>query len=76
MYTTHKLLSYYTCNKRHINRAYLYTNCQNSPCGKEFNTTAFANLHIIFYNVYVKHYTVKKFKYLVIPSRHEVHLKS
>ena len=29
------------------------------PCGKEFNTTALANLHI--YNVYVKHYTVKKF---------------
>jgi hypothetical protein len=29
------------------------------PFGKEFNTTALANLHI--YNVYVKHYTVKKF---------------
>ena len=28
-------------------------------CGKEFNTTALANLHI--YNVYVKHYTVMKF---------------
>jgi hypothetical protein len=29
----------------------LYTNCQNRPSGKEFNTTAFVNLHI--YNVYV-----------------------
>ena len=29
----------------------LFTNCQNRPCGKEFNTAAFVNLHI--YNVYV-----------------------
>ena len=29
----------------------LYTNYQNRPCGKEFNTTAFVNLYI--YNVYV-----------------------
>jgi hypothetical protein len=29
----------------------LYTNCQNRPCGKKFNTIACANLHI--YNVYV-----------------------
>jgi hypothetical protein len=29
----------------------LYTNCQNRPCGKEFNTTAFVNL--LIYNVNV-----------------------
>jgi hypothetical protein len=33
-----------TCNERRINRVHLtfslYTNCQNRPCGKEFNTTA------------------------------------
>ena len=44
-----------TCNQRRINRVHLkislYTNYQNRPCGKEFNTTAFVNLHI--YNVYV-----------------------
>jgi hypothetical protein len=46
-----------TCNERRINRVhlkfslYMYTNCQNRSCGKEFNTTAFDNLHI--YNVYV-----------------------
>jgi hypothetical protein len=44
-----------TCNERRINRVHLnislYNNCQNRPCGKEFNTTAFVNLHI--YNVYV-----------------------
>jgi hypothetical protein len=43
-----------TCNERRINRVYLsfslYTNCQNRPYEKEFNTTAFVNLHI--YNVY------------------------
>ena len=45
------------CNERRINRVYLkfslflYTNCQNRRCGKEFNTTAFFNLHI--YDVYV-----------------------
>ena len=43
-----------TCNERQINRVHLkcslYTNCQNRPCGKEFNTTAFVNLHN--YNVY------------------------
>ena len=42
-------------NERRINRVhqqfYLYTNCQNRTCGKEFNTTAFVNLHI--YNIYV-----------------------
>jgi hypothetical protein len=44
-----------TCNERRINRVHLkfslYSNCQNRPCGKEFNITAFVNLHI--YNVYV-----------------------
>jgi hypothetical protein len=40
-----------TCNERCINRVHitfsLYTtNCQNRPCGKEFNTTAFVNLLI------------------------------
>ena len=44
-----------TCNERRINQVHLkfplYTNCLNRPCGKEFNTTALANLHI--YNVYV-----------------------
>jgi hypothetical protein len=30
---------------------YTCTNCQNRSCGKEFNNTAFINLHI--YNVYV-----------------------
>jgi hypothetical protein len=43
------------CNERRINRVHLnfslYTNCQNGPCGKEFNTTTFVNLHI--YNVYL-----------------------
>jgi hypothetical protein len=29
----------------------LYTNCQNRPCGKEFNTTAFVNLLICNVNV-------------------------
>jgi ABC-type transport system involved in multi-copper enzyme maturation permease subunit len=37
-------------NERCINRVHLtfslYTNCQNRPCGKEFNTTAFGNLLI------------------------------
>ena len=46
-----------TCNQRRINRVHLkislYTNYQNRPCGKEFNTTAFVNLHIYMYNVYV-----------------------
>jgi hypothetical protein len=44
-----------SCNERRINRVHLnfslYTNCQNRSCGKEFNTTAYVNLHI--YNVYV-----------------------
>ena len=44
-----------TCNERRINRVHLiislYTNYPNRPCGKEFNTTAFVNLHI--YDVYV-----------------------
>jgi hypothetical protein len=44
-----------TCNERRINRVHLkfslYTNCQNRPYGKEFNITAFDNLHI--YNAYV-----------------------
>ena len=44
-----------TCNERRINRVHLtfslHTNCQNRPCGKELNTTAFVNLHI--YNVYI-----------------------
>jgi hypothetical protein len=39
-----------TCNECCINRVHLtfslYTNCQNRPCGKEFNTTAFVNLLI------------------------------
>jgi len=39
----------------HINRVHLtfslYTNCQNRPCGTEFNTTAFVNL--LFCNVNV-----------------------
>ena len=43
-----------TCIERRINRVHLtfslYTNYQNRPCGKEFNTTALVNLHI--YNVY------------------------
>ena len=46
-----------TCKERRINRIHLqfsvYTNCQNRLCGKEFNTTAFVNLHI--YNVYVNY---------------------
>ena len=44
-----------TCNERCINRVHLtfslYTNCQNRPCGKEFNTTAFVNLLICNVNV-------------------------
>ena len=44
-----------TCNQRCINRVHLtfsvYTNCQNRPCGKEFNTTAFVNLLICNVNV-------------------------
>ena len=44
-----------TCKERRINRVNLkfslYTNCQNRPCGKEINTTAFVNSHI--YNIYV-----------------------
>ena len=42
-----------TCNERCINRVHLtfslYTNCQNRPCGKEFNT--FVNLLICNVNV-------------------------
>jgi hypothetical protein len=30
---------------------FLYTNCQNRPCGKEFNTTSFVNLLICNVNV-------------------------
>ena len=56
---------YLTCTRRHINQgrlAYcLYINCKNCPCGKKFNTTTFANLHI--YNVYVNHSTMKKWNY-------------
>jgi hypothetical protein len=44
-----------SCNERCINRVHLtfslYTNCQNRPCGKEFNTTAFVNLLICNVNV-------------------------
>jgi hypothetical protein len=44
-----------TCNERCINRVHLTfslcTNCQNRPCGKEFNTTAFVNLLICNVNV-------------------------
>ena len=44
-----------TCNERCINRVYLtfslYANCQNHPCGKEFNTTAFVNLLTCIVNV-------------------------
>jgi hypothetical protein len=44
-----------TCNELRINRVhltfFLYTNCQNRPCGKEFNTTAFVNLLICNVNV-------------------------
>jgi hypothetical protein len=44
-----------TCNERCINRVHLtfslYTNCQNRPFGKEFNTTAFVNLLICNVNV-------------------------
>jgi hypothetical protein len=44
-----------TCNERCINRVHLtfslYTNCQNRPCGKELNTTAFVNLLICNVNV-------------------------
>jgi hypothetical protein len=44
-----------TCKERCINRVHLtfslYTNCQNRPCGKEFNTTAFVNLLICNVNV-------------------------
>jgi hypothetical protein len=44
-----------TCNERCINRVHLtfslYANCQNRPCGKEFNTTAFVNLLICNVNV-------------------------
>jgi hypothetical protein len=47
-----------TCNERCINRVHLtfslYTNCQNRPCGKEFNTTAFVNLLICNVNVNIK----------------------
>ena len=39
-----------TCSERRINRVHLqfsfYTNCQNRPCGKEFNTTTYVNLDI------------------------------
>jgi hypothetical protein len=46
-----------TCNERCINRVHLtfslYANCQNRPCGKEFNTTAFVNLLICNVNVYI-----------------------
>jgi hypothetical protein len=52
-----------TCNE--FNRVHLrfslYTNCQNRPCGKKFNNTAFVNLHI--YNVYVNIILWRKFKY-------------
>jgi hypothetical protein len=62
----HEHLSYYNLYERYINRVHLtftlHTNCQNRPCGKEFNTTAFVNLLIC------KHYTVKKLKYRI----HEV----
>jgi hypothetical protein len=48
-----------TCNERCINRVhltfYLYTNCQNRPCGKQFNTTAFVNLLICNVNVHIAH---------------------
>ena len=44
-----------TCNERCINREHLpfslYTNCQNRPGGKEFNTIAFVNLLICNVNV-------------------------
>jgi hypothetical protein len=44
-----------TCNERCINRVHLtfslYANCQNRPCRKEFNTTAFVNLLICNINV-------------------------
>ena len=44
-----------TCNERCINRVHLtfslYTNCQNRPYGKEFNTTTFVNLLICNVNV-------------------------
>ena len=42
-----------TCNERCIKHLTfsLYTNCQNRPCGKEFNTTAFVNLLICNVNV-------------------------
>jgi hypothetical protein len=54
-----------TCIERRINRLHLsfslYTNCQNRPCGKEFNTTALVNLHI--YSVYVNIILWKKIKY-------------
>jgi hypothetical protein len=44
-----------TCNERCINRVHLtfslYTNCQNRPCIKEFNTTTFVNLLICNVNV-------------------------
>jgi hypothetical protein len=34
-----------------LNTLHLYTNCQNRPCGKEFNTTAFVDLLICNVNV-------------------------
>ena len=51
----HEHLSYYNLERTCINRVHLifslYTNCQNRPRGKEFNTTAFANLRICNVNV-------------------------
>jgi hypothetical protein len=47
----HCVESYLYYIERRINRVHLqfslYDNCQNRPCGKKFNTTAFVNLHIL-----------------------------
>jgi hypothetical protein len=49
-YPKHTFCRITTCDEGCINRVHLtfslYTNRQNRPCGKEFNTTAFVNLFI------------------------------
>jgi hypothetical protein len=61
-----------TCNERCINRVHLtfslYTNCQNRPCGKEFNrgccfqmgNTSFVRMKsfIFLYNIYIYIYYI------------------
>ena len=51
-----------TCNECSINRVHLtfslYANCQNRPCGKGINTTAF--VFFAYLLCLCKHFTVKK----------------